>query len=445
MLHQPPRLWISSLILLGQMFSVVGSSLTSFALGIWVYQTYENVTGFALILLFTAVPGIIISPFAGTLVDRWNRRLIIMGSDAAAGLATCALLGLLLTNTLSLWHVYGFSGLIACCNAFQVPASMAALTYITPKKYLGQFNGFMQGGQAIAQIGSPLMASWLVNQVGLHSVLYIDLITCIAAITTLSLVRFPSMNLARAVTQMNFWEDIKGGWRYMADRPTLLLLLGFIATLNFIAGSIEAVFTPLVLSFASVKTLGVLSSVGGIGLLAGSLTVGLWGGPKRRLRGMIIAMAITGLVLLGAGFRPTPSMVGIAMFLYLFNVPIIETCNVSIWQHKVPPDLHGRVFALRRSIVWLSLPLAYGIAGPLADKVFRPWFLPNGALADSLGRLIGVGEGRGIAFFLMCLGLLTLLLVAIGIVYQPLRNVETQLPDMLPDDPINEYEPSTIS
>jgi hypothetical protein len=175
--------------------------------------------------------------------------------------------------------------------------------------------------------------------------------------------------------------------------------------------------------------LGTILSVGGLGFLAGSLTMSAWGGPKVRVRGIYVFLLVQGIVLFAAGLPPRAAILAIAAFLYFSGHPMINGCSQAIWQSKTAPDVQGRVFAVRRMIAWSSLPLAYLAAGPLADRVFEPLLVEGGALAGSVGRVLGTGQGRGIGLLYILLGIITLLATVVAFLYPRLRRVEAELPD----------------
>lgn len=223
------------------------------------------------------------------------------------------------------------------------------------------------------------------------------------------------------------------GWVYIRARLGLLSLLLFFAATNFTIGIVSVTFTPLVLSFTTPAVLGMLLSMGGLGFLAGSVTMSIWGGPKTRVYGILGFSLVQACVLFAAGLPPRVAILAVAAFMFFFAVPIINGCSQAIWLSKTAPDVQGRVFAVRRMIAWSSLPLAYILAGPLVDRVFEPLMAEGGLLATSVGQIIGVGAGRGIGLLFIIMGMATLLIVVAASLYPRLRRVEAELPDAIPD------------
>jgi DHA3 family macrolide efflux protein-like MFS transporter len=210
----------------------------------------------------------------------------------------------------------------------------------------------------------------------------------------------------------------------------LILLILFAGT-NFTLGMLQALLTPLVMSIASAKVLGSVLSIAGFGMLAGTLAMSVWGGPKRRIQGIFGAFLIQGLILFLGGVRPSVPLIAAASFIFLFLLAIINGCSQAIWQSKVALEVQGRVFAVRRMVALSSMPLAYFVAGPLADRVFEPMLAPGGALAGTVGALIGVGKGRGIGLLLMVLGIFMVAGLAVAFANPRLRKLEDELPDVV--------------
>lgn len=185
----------------------------------------------------------------------------------------------------------------------------------------------------------------------------------------------------------------------------------------------------MILDMADPQTLGYLASIVGVGMLVGTLVMSAWGGPKRRIHGVLGFLIISGLFSMLLGLRPSIPLMAVAGFGMMFVQPIINGSSQALWQSKVAPDVQGRVFAVRRMIAWSTMPLAYAIAGPLADKVFKPLLLEGGLLAGSVGQIIGVGPGRGIGLLLILSGFLVILVTASGYLNPRVRRVEDELPD----------------
>jgi MFS transporter, DHA3 family, macrolide efflux protein len=421
----------------GQLITLTGSGLTTFALGVWVYQTTGSVTEYALISVFTFLPTVIVSPFSGVLVDRWDRRWAMMLSEAGGALSILAIVLLLYAGRLAIWHIYIATAANSIFRSFSWPAFMASITLMVPKKHLARASGFVQSAEAAGRIISPLLAALLLVIIQIQGVVVLDFLSFVFAVGTLMIVRFPRPEPAAEEEREERGSMIREaifGWNYITARAGLFALLIFFSLLNFCASIVEVLLTPLVLSFAKPTVLGSVLSASSIGLLAGSVLVSIWGGPKRHFLGIFwFTILMSGLLFLD-GLQANALLIGAATLGYLFCGPIINACSQAIWQRKVSPGVQGRVFTIRGTIALSSMPLAYLVAGPLADKIFNPLLLPQGPLANSIGQVIGVGPGRGIGLLFMVLAILNVIFAIGAYLYPHLRLVEDELPDAVPDE-----------
>lgn len=425
------------IVWLGQLISLLGSKLTEFALGFWILeQTYREtgtITQFAVTILLIYLPKVVVSPLAGVIIDRWNRRWAMILSDGVTGLITIGLIGLVWSQNLAVWHIYLAVTVASVFNAFQLPAYTAAIAQIVPRKHLSRANGMVQVSSGVAKIASPFIAGLLMKFVGLEGILTIDFVTFIIALVSLAIVRFPNIKrkLIKRSPVEQLINDTVSGWDYIATRPGLLRLLSFISVSYFTMGMLEVILWPLLYEPNSTEQLGGILSIGGCGVLAGSLLMSIWGGSKNRVLIILGCVALQGLVIIGAGLKASLIVLALSVFLYLFSQPIMISSNQAIWQSKVPTKLQGRVFALQQSLERALAICAYVIAGPLVDRVLNPLMAEGSFLANTIGRYIGgtISQGDGIALLLIMLGILNLAIVIIAVREPRLRHLEKELPD----------------
>lgn len=425
-------------IWIGQLLSLFGSGLTTFGLGVWAFQKSGNATEYTLIWFFYMLPNILVSPFAGVIADRWNRKTVMILADTAAGISTAVLLALLLTERLELWHIYLMTLVNATAQCLQEPAYFATMAALVPKERLGRTNGLTYTALAVREFLSPLAAGVLMLVIGLQGIIMIDIVTFLIAVGTLVLVRIPHhLSAEKRKRKMTMRQDIKEGWSYVRLRPGLLALLLFFAFLNIGINTHHILTTPLILSFAE-QWLGVVLACGGVGLLLGSLVMSAWGGAAagKRIRFMSICSIVISLAIIMAGSRPFVWIVAAALFFSYFFLALQNSHSSLIWQIKSPPELHGRVFALRRFVSSIPKPIHLLLLGPIADAM-GPLFLPGGRLANTFGAQLvgGIGEGRGIAFLLVLVGVVTLIGTVLAYSYPPLHNLETDVADAMIDVP----------
>lgn len=410
----------------GQLVSLIGSGIASFSLGIWVFQRTGSTTQFALISFFGLLPFVLTAPLAGVVIDRWDRRKALLLSDTCAGICTLAIALLLFSGRLAVWHIYISVMIASVAATFRWPTISALTTVLVDKKHYGRASGMVQMAQAAGQILSPAVAVFLITKIKLEGLLLVDFATFLFALVTLLAVRVPKVETGdSAEEKKSLLDDVGFGWRYIKARSGLLWLLALLFVANFNMGMIIVLSTPLILSFATTQELGVANSIAGLGMLAGGLVMSIWGGPQRRIYGIIGVMVVQGFLLLFLGFKPSLWLVGAGAFCFLFTMPILAGSSQAIWLSKVPANLQGRVFSVRFAMAMSSTPIAYLIAGPLSDRVFEPLMAPGGALAASVGAIIGVGRGRGIALLLMLLGLALVVIAGSSFASKKLLQLES--------------------
>lgn len=423
-----------TIVWLGQVASLLGTAIGQFALTLWAYEVTGKATPLALVGFFFTTPMVVLSPVVGVMVDRGDRKLLMMLSDLAAALTTAAILVLYVTGGLQIWHLYITATVIGIFQGFQWPAYSAAITMMLPKEHYGRANGMLELAGSGSHVFAPIVAGALLGPLGLSGLLTIDLISAAIAIGALLVVHIPQpvKSEARQPTGEGFWKEAAYGFRYIFERPSLLGLQTVFLVGNFFAGLAFAVVAPMILGRTGNDELvfGSIQSVGAIGGVVGGLAMSVWGGPKRRVHGVLLGWfctSIFGQTLLGVG-RSLPVW-SVGIFLASFFSPVINGSNQAIWQAKIPPDVQGRVFTTRRLIAWLVAPLSRLLAGPLVDNVLEPAMTEGGKLTTTFGWLVGEGTGAGMGLLFVAAGLLAALTGLSGYLFPVVREVETLLPD----------------
>ncbi|MCC6189538.1 MAG: MFS transporter [Anaerolineales bacterium] len=416
---------------LGQVISLFGSAMTGFALTTWAWQLTNSATALALVGFFHFAPTVLFSPIAGALVDRWNRKLVMMFSDLGTGLATIAILGLYSAGRLEIWHLYVAGVFAGTFQAFQWPAYGAATTLLLPKAQYGRASGMISLAESAANTLAPLLAGVLIVTIGLTGILLIDIATFLFAIGALLIVRLPQPKTTAEgrAGQGSLLQEAAYGFRYIVARPSLLGLQLVFFVGNLMASLGMTVMAPMILAQTrnSATILGSVQSAGALGGVVGGVLIAAWGGPKRRVHGVLLGHVVTGLTEATRAFGLSFWYVG--NFAGSGTVPILNGSNQALWQAKVAPDVQGRVFSVRRLIAQVSAPLAILAAGPLADRVFEPGMQPGGALAGAFGALVGTGPGHGMALMTLLAGLAMALAGAVSYAIPAVRNAEELLPD----------------
>lgn len=425
----------------GQFLSMLGSSLTTFALGAYVYETSGSVTGFALVGFFGTLPMVLLSPLAGVLADRWDRRKLMLIGDLGAGLGIFLIWGIFFGQdagwwTIRTWYFYGPLLLGSAFHTLCFPAWSSTVPLLVPRKHLGRASGMTELSAAISQIAGPLIASALLGFIGLRGILLVDAISYFFAITALIVVRFPAPPRSTAhAARRSFKADLQEGWNFIRERKGLRGLLFFSTTVGFCVGMVMLLINPLVLAFTDIHHLKWIASIAGMGALTGGIITSIWGGPSRRVLGIAAFSSVAALILPLAALPPSVPLIAICAAVFVFTFPLTSACSQFIWQTKVPPELQGRVASLRR-VLFQSMGLVVALlGGVMADNVFEPAMAPGGALASTVGQVIGTGQGRGVALMFVMLSMIMLTNVVVLWLSPRTRNVESELPDALPAHP----------
>lgn len=415
-----------------QVGSILGSEMTNFAVTIWAWNITGKATSLSLIILFTQIPRLIAALFAGILVDRCDRKLLMILGDAAAGISTIAIFILLTTNRLEIWHLYitaAFSGLFGYFQHLAYSASISAL--VAKQHYTRVAAMCNHVGQFGSNIIAPGLAGALYYVVGLQGILTIDIATFAIALCTIYFVQIPQYIPNRELESQKPWQNLSFGWRYLLKNPSLRSLLIFLFIFNFIDYAISGIHASVILSrshnntaiFASVQ------SAIGLGGLVGAVLLSVWGGFKRRIYGMLLGTVLSYgcMVVFGLGNLPITWM--LAGFFTAVFWSSISSSEQAIWLAKIPPEIQGRVFANRYLITQLAAPMGLAIAGPLADRVFQPAMLSGGILANTFGGLFGNDYSSGIALQYTLFAFCGVLLGLTGYTWGKLRNIELVIPD----------------
>lgn len=378
----------------GQAVSLLGSQLVQFALIWWLTQQTGSATVLATASLVGLLPQVILGPFVGVLVDRWNRRLTLLAADSFVALATLALAYLFWSGNIAVWHVYLLLFARALGGAFHWPAMTASTSLMVPQEHLTRIQGLnqiLQGGMNIA--AAPLGAL-LLALLPMQGILAIDVVTALFAITPLFFIFIPqpvkqtSGEVSAAVA--SFWDELREGLRYVRGWTGLLILMGMAMLINFMLTPASSLMPLLVTDHfqGTAWHLSGLEAAFGLGIIAGGVLLGVWGGFRRRIVTSLVALLGLGLGVLLVGAAPAElfflavaGMLGMGIMSSMTNGPIL-----ALFQALVAPEMQGRVLTLLTSLSMAMSPLSLIVAGPIADAIgVRTWYLVGGFVTLLVG------------------------------------------------------------
>lgn len=426
-----------TIVWIGQIISTLASSMSQFALTIFMFEETGSALAMGTMQVFFIVPFLLISPLAGVWVDRHNRKMMMMVSDIGAGVATILIMILQAFGVLEYWHIYGASIIYGLSMAFQWPAYSAAISTMIPKAQLGRANGMMSLIEAGPQAIAPLLAGALLPVIALTGILALDVISFLFAVGALLFVHIPQPAPTEAgVRSQNegIFCDAIYGFKYIFSRPSLLGLQIIFLFGNLFSGIGFAVLAPMILTRSGGDSLafGTVQSAAAIAAVVGGVTMSVSGGFKRRVHGVLIGWILSGIGMAIVGFAGGLVVWIAGLALTAFVSPFVNASNQAIWQAKVSPDLQGRVFSARRLIAWMTNPISPLVGGALADFALEPAAIAGTGLPHVFSGLVGKGAGSGMGLLIVFVGVAAALVGVIGYFSRRVRNAETLLPDYEP-------------
>lgn len=418
----------------GQFVSIFATRMTRFAITLWAWDLTGTATGLVLVGVASYIPNVVLSPFAGALVDRWNRKLTLALSDAGAAMATAILLYLFATDRAEIWHLYVTGALSGIFGTFQYPAYAAVVPTMVPKEQYARANGLRSMVGSASGIAAPLVAGALLSVISLATVLVIDLATFALAMVTLAIVHIPQPEPGEASssTGRGLIAETWAGMKYVLNRRSLVAIFLLFAFSNINSAFGYPLMAPMILAKTADDSviLGMVQSAGSLGFLAGAGLMSAWGGPKRRIHAInipFILWGVLGAFVFGPGWSLPFWLFG-SFMMAVYN-PILNSAYMAILQSKVAPELQGRVFGLEMTVSTVTWPTGQVVAGLVADQLLEPAMQPEGWLAPILGPIFGAGAGAGIGVTIAFSGVLAITTGLLGYLVRPIRNIEDLLPD----------------
>ena len=417
----------------GQLVSAIGSTMSIFALNIWIWQLTGKATAIALFVFFSQLPQIFVALFAGILVDRFNRKHLMILGDTCGALFTITIGLLYLTDNLLLWRLYALVAVYSSFAHIQNLAYSTSIPLMAPKQHYVRANSMSTLVIQASAIIAPALTGSLYPTIGLLGIIIVDITTFVIGFGTLLLVHIPQPSQTDTTNSEHetIWQKLAFGFRYIFSEPSLLAMTMAVSLFWFAHRLGETVYQPMILARTGGDTqvLGVVVTAAGVGGVIGASALSIWGGFKRRVHGMLIGFIGVGLgkIILGLGQKPL-IWVGAQLFSSV-NAPLVFSSSNAIWYAKIPPYIQGRVFAADSTIGMIIGAMASLMAGPLADQVFEPAMKPGGLLASILGPIFGPQPGGGIALLYVITAICIVLTGIGGYAFRTLRSVEDVLLD----------------
>lgn len=404
------KVWLSRFI------SILGTSLTSFGISVWVYSATGKATPMAITLLCSILPSILMAPLSGILCDRYNRKIIILIADTCAAGISLLLLIFILFLKLNFGIICLFVFLISVANSFDTNAYQASTTTLVSMEEIKKANGLNQIIDSISNILSPVIAGVLYSVIGLHGIIMVDLASYV--LSMMIFVRMPaeSFSKSQVIERKKKKGKAKGTWRgfqFIISQKSLFLLLIYFTILNFFFNLATSLIEPFSLNVGNSVDLGLVKACGGTGILCGSLFVTTYKFKRPSYQIIGLAAGMTGISLCLMGSTPRIPLIAAGRLLFSFFGPVVNTIAGTLWMEKTPQELQGRVYAARVMLAKCFLPISYLLVGPLVDVILPKILRQGGSLSKIIILLGGVAVEYRIVFLGTGLGVILVTILAL--------------------------------
>lgn len=409
--------WIGSLV------ASIGSGMTAFALGVHVFETTGLASAKTAITLLGFLPTVLLSPFAGVLADKHDRRKLMIAGDGLSALGVLLILLSMQFGFDSFW-VLGLGVFIsAVFSSIIEPASRATITDLVSKENYTKASGYIQLAFSARFLISPVVAAFLMTYTSIKFILIIDILTIVLTIITVNVVK-KKLSDTRVSNQDSYFEGLKSGLRTLKGNKPLfeLILLSFVVT--FSVGFIEELSTPMILSFTSRELLGIGITISAMGMVASSVYLGAKRISYDPIKVITIALFTAGFAMIGFGLRENLVLMCFSGFIFFATLPFINSTMDYLVRVNTPNQLQGRIWGIISIISQMGYIVSYILIGPLADFVFRPMLNKKGVLADTIGKIIGVGSGRGMGLMIIIAGFLIIAITLFAKKYSKINDLK---------------------
>lgn len=418
------------LFLCTQIFSLIGSRMSGFAVSIYVFAETGNATPLLLAAFFAELPSMAGGTFTGFLADRFDRRLVIMLGDLGQALATGALLFSFATDAFVLWHLYGAMLVQGIFLTLQAPASEATITMLVPQSARDRANGLKAMGFPLAGIIAPVLAGTLYGIVEVVGVMVFDLFTFAVALVVIALIHIPRPLKSQESYHLekNFWRDMLGGWHFIVERRALLILIIYLALIYFLINGPLEIAVPYTIALTNSEQLaGFIFGAMSLGAFCGAFLVVIIGRFPRRIDVIFGGYFWHGFFLIIYGMVRHPLLLGASLFGTMIPLPLTGALFNTVLQNKTPPDIQGRVFAICGQLFTLTTPFSFLLTAFLVDKFLEPAVGQSGW--QVVAPLVGTQDGSGMGLLMVIIGMLICLCTIFVYQIEDIRRLEKHLPD----------------
>lgn len=414
------------IIWLGELISNIGSGMTAFGLGVYVWQLTHSAVNVSMVEMAALLPMILLCPAAGVLADRFDRRLLMLLGDSVSAFGLIVMLLIMNTGHIEVWQICLCVGFGSAFAALLDPAYKATITDLLTEDEYTKASGMVSIASSSKFLISPIIGGFILAVSGIEVIFIIDILTFVVTVVAILSVRKSLSVNSQVNKEMNFFKDLKEGWLIILESKGVMQLIVLVSILMFYMGFIQVLSKPMILSFASEKTTGILQTVVACGMLVSSIMIG--GGILKRkyVEVMVVSFIVSGITMAAFGATTSIPIIIISGFLFFATLPYASTCIDVLIRKSIDNEKQGRAWGLISLISQLGYIIAYVLAGVLADYVFDPALVDGGVLADTVGKVIGTGETRGIGFLIMLAGIGLIITALIVSKSKSIREMDSQ-------------------
>lgn len=416
----------------GELISSIGSGMTAFAVSIYVFKLTGSAAWVSLAALFAYMPTILLNPVGGILADRYDRRLMMIFGDSLSMIGLLFIFVSIQTGHEVVLAVCIGVTISSVFTALLEPAYKATISDLLTEEEYAKASSLVQIAGASKYLISPFIAGLILSVTDIRVILIIDMATFFVTVSTIIYVRKSIRVIKPNKDSFRFFSEFKEGMKCISCDKGVSSMVVLMAFMCFFVAFIQTLMTPMILSFANSKTLGIMESVSAIGMFIGSVIIGILNITKNYSRILMFSLMGSGIFMAMTGTTTNIRIILTFSILFFVSLPFINTCADVLIRLRIPNDLQGRAWGIISVLTQSGYVVAYAVCGVLADHVFEPMLRKNGILTGSIGRIIGTGEGRGIGLMLIVAGII---MFAFAFIFGNRNNIRNM--QQVEDEPVH--------
>ncbi|PKM71822.1 MAG: MFS transporter [Firmicutes bacterium HGW-Firmicutes-16] len=387
----------------GELVSSIGSGLTSFGLGVYVFQQTGKVSAMALVILLAFLQSLLLSAPSGVLADRYDRRLLMVIGDSLSAVGLVFILICMMRGEAQLWQICVGVTISSVFSSLLEPSYRATVTDLLTEEQYTKASGLVQVAGSAKYLISPIIAGYLLTVSDIKLLLIIDICTFFVTVGSTLAVR-SGLKSKKSEQTKSFISEFIDGWEAISEKRGVLVLVIVASVMTFFLGFVQTLSMPMILAFTNSSSLGTTETICASGMLVTSVIIGILSIKKGYVKLLSASLFCAGVFMVGFGLRQNIVLICVSGFLFFAMLPFANTCLDFLVRTNIENSVQGRAWGLIGLISQLGYVAAYALSGVLSDYVFNPLLLDNGALADSVGKIIGTGTGRGTGFLIIISG-----------------------------------------